>query len=265
MGNNTIKDAIARKNEQSPQYDYMWRVELPSLDPPVGASLGGIFDNLDTASRSNMSGNLGKIASGVGEFVQGLSGLVNGATTPMADLNHRVATFDTPFFQMDTKKITDRNSFWYAASNNDIGGINLTMDEFEDGATYRYLDAWKNLIINPDGTYNPPAAYKRTIKFIRMSATNLDLHIHYYEGYFISELSNIQNNYESNGVLQYSATLTGDNIRTVLIPEATVKQRVAAAETSIMLQDWANDKFRVDGWKGAEKIRMLGEVADLFR
>lgn len=262
MSNSTIKDALARKNEQSPQYDYMWRVELPSLAAPIDTSLD-FMDRVDTDTPPR--GNLAKIASGVGEFASNLSGIATGVTTPMADINHRVATFDTPYFQMDTKKITDRNSYWYSASNNDIGAINITMDEFEDGATYRYLNDWKNLIVNADGTYNPPAAYKRTVKFIRMSATNLDLHVHFYEGYFISELSNIQNSYEGNGVLQYTATLTGDNINTVLIPEAIVKQRVAAAESSIMLQDWANDKFRVDGWSGAQKIRMLGEVADLFR
>lgn len=270
MGQSTIKDALARKKQQNPQYDYMWRVELPDITkPPMGR---GIYDEMSTSVESTInavkSGNIGNVmdqmSSSLSYFNSLLRGIQPGPGGAMDTLNHRVSNFDSPFFQMDTKKITHQNSFWYSASNNDIGSINMTIDEFEDGLTYEYLNGWKNLIINADGTYNPPSYYKRNIKFIRMSATSLDLHVFYYRGYFINEVNNIQNNYEGNDITQYSAIFTGDSMEHIPISPSEVRSRVARAETSIMLQDWANDKFRVDGMSGAEKVRLLGDLSRIF-
>lgn len=272
MGQSTIKDALARKKQQSPQYDYMWRVELPDLTQmPIDSymnSAGAFKNDMSSAFGSFRTGDisdaLGSINSGVSRLSMLLEGAKAGLGGVQEAMNHRVSSFDSPFFQMDTKKITHQNSFWYSASNNDIGSINMTMDEFEDGATYAYLNLWKNLIINDDGTYNPPHLYKRDIKFIRMSATNLDLHIFHYKGYFINEVSNIQNNYEGNDITQYSAIFTGDSMEHIPISPSEVRGRVAMQETSIMLQDWANDKFRMDGFSGADKVRLLGDLSRIF-
>lgn len=252
MTSRTIKDALARKKTQSPQYDYLWRVELPDLTVPSSESI----ISTDTFG-SSFLGSIANVA---------LDMLVDKIDTAggMQELNHRVTSIDTPYFQMDTKKITDRNTFWYSASNNDIGSINMTIDEMEDGATYNYLNAWKNMIIRDNGTYNPPAMYKRNIKFIRLSATHLDLHVFNYVGYFLNEIQNIQNNYEGNDITQYNCVFTGDGVEYKPVPASMVKTMVHGAETSIILQDWSNDKFRFDGFSGAERVKILSDLSKIF-
>jgi|AntDeeMinimDraft_6_1070357.scaffolds.fasta_scaffold01626_2 hypothetical protein len=254
MGQSTIKDALARKKTQSPQYDYMWRVELPDLTTAPVETRGPYAQ----IQKSQFNSFIDKAV----KFASSLSGLSAGGG--MEEMNHRVNSIDTPFFQMETKKITNQNSFWYSASNNDIGSISMTIDEFEDGATYSYLNLWKSLIINEDGTYNPPNLYKKNIKLIRMSATNLDLHVFRYKGYFLNEVNNIQNSYEGNDITQYSTVFTGDAMEHIPVPPAEVKGRVAMAESSIMLQDWANDKFRMDGKSGADKVRIMADLSRIF-
>lgn len=258
----TISQALARKKSNSPQYDYMWRVELPSLAiPSIASTSSGFIDSITGFDGSDFLRSSMNVLERGSAALASISKFTGGT---MDDVSHRVYQIDTPYFQMDTKKITYRNAFWYSASNNDIGSINITIDEYEDGLTYDYLNSWKNLVINPDGSYGVPAAYKRDLLFYRMSSTNLDLHIFKYNGYFINEISNTQNSYEGNGVLQYTAVLTGDGVEYIPVSPAMVTARVSAAESNIILQDWAKDKFRVDGLNGIEKIRMLGEVARLF-
>lgn len=253
----TIKDALARKQTQSPQYDYLWRVELPDLSLPTADTMSASVGGIANSSLGDIGNAMANTALSI------LSGKLN-AQGGMQELNHRVNAMDTPYFQMDTKKITDKNTFWYSASNNDIGSINMTIDEMEDGLTYDYLNSWKNLIIRDDGTYNPPAMYKKDIKFIRLSATHLDLHVFNYKGYFLNEIQNIQNNYEGNNVTQYNCVFTGDGIEYNPIPSSMVKTMVHSAEASIMLQDWANDQFRFDGFSGSERVKVLSDLSNIF-
>lgn len=231
-GTSTIGRALSKKKQQSPQYDYMWRVELP---------------NLDVAIPGNFIGNF---MESIGLF---------GTPSP-EDINHRVTSFDSPFFQLDTKKVTNRNTFWYTASNNDIGSITFNIHEMEDGKTLQYLVGWQNLIINEDGTYNPPAFYKKPVRFYRLSATTLDLHEYVYEGFFISEIATMNNTYDGNEVTTYNVTLTGDNISYNFMEGATVRQRVMAKELELLGKSWVNDNVRLSGNGVSEALRKAGSI-----
>ena len=163
----TMAEAMGRKRDQSPQYDFLWRVELPDI----------------------------------------------GGVSPM-DINHRIETFDSPFFELETTKVTAKTSFWYSASNNDIGEINMTVHDMEDGATLEYFLKWYKLIVNDDGTYNPPVNYKKPIKFHRLNALNQEtLHSYTYLEYFVTAIQTLSNTYESNDFTKYNITLAGDSIK----------------------------------------------------
>lgn len=227
----TIKAALSKKKQQSPQYDYLWRVEMPLLE----ASPVSFMDEI---------------------------GIGGGVTAE--DINHRITSFDTPFFQLDTKKVTNKNSFWYTASNNDIGSISFTIHEMEDGKTLQYLTDWQNLIINEDGTYNPPAFYKKPVRFYRLSATTLDLHEYIYEGFFITEIATMNNTYDSNDVTAYSVTLTGDTIDYNFMDGGEVRSKVMAKELEIIGKSWVDDKVRLSGNGVSDALRKAGSIGGML-
>jgi len=254
--NANIGDALAKKKQQSPQYDFLWRVDLPSLNPMLNSA-----DSLVTqASRINFSNGIG---AGLMSVANVISSVLGGVMVNPDDINHRVMTFDTPFFQLDTKKVTNKNSFWYTASNNDIGSISFTIHEMEDGKTLQYLDAWKSLIINADGTYNPPVFYKRPVRFYRLSASKLDLHEYIYEGFFISEISTMSNSYEDNGITTYSVTLTGDSVQYNFLSGAEVRSKITAKELAIMGKSWVGDNTKLSGSGLQNVLRTASGIADL--
>ena len=191
----TLAEAMGKKRAQSPQYDFLWRVELP------------VLSNTDPG--------------------------INQQYIDPRELNHRIETFDSPFFQLDTKKVTNKNSFWYTASNNDLGSISLTIHDMEDGATLKYFTQWYNLIANPDGTYNPPVSYKKPVQFFRLSTKERDLYTYIYRGFFVTEIQTLSNSYESNDFTKYSITLTGDTIEYNFTPGSEI-----ATDSSIMNEQW---------------------------
>ena len=169
----TMAQAMGKKREQSPQYDFLWKVELPEV--------------------SNVSPE---------------------------DINHRIETFDSPFFELETTKVTAKNSFWYSASNNDVGQISMTVHDMEDGATLQYFLEWYKLIVNNDGTYNPPATYKKPIKFHRLSARYQEiLHTYTYLQFFVTDIQTLSNTYESNDFTKFNVTLTGDSVKHDIISD----------------------------------------------
>lgn len=231
-GSSTIADAMGRKKRQSPQYDFLWRVELPMLD---------------TASPGNF-------------LEEALSGIMGQVTAP-DEINHRIDSIETPFFQFDTKKVTNKNTYWYTASNNDIGQITLSVQDMEDGGTLKYFTDWKNLIQNDDGTYNPPAEYKKTIKFYRLSATKLDLHVYTYEGFFVSEIQTMNNTYDSNDITTYSITLAGDDVKYEFMSGTEVQSKVMMKEIEIMGKQWVNDKVKIQNEGLSDILQTAGGLS----
>lgn len=236
-GSAVIADSMAKKKQQSPQYDFLWRVELPDLDSPSTSIIDSFISQIGGSANSIMA----------------------------SDVNHRVVNFDSPMFKLDTKQIPNKNSYWYTASNSDVGTISLTLHEMEDGSSLKYLTQWRDLIVNEDGTYNPPASYKKSIRFYRMSATKLDLHMYEYNGFFISEISPVSNSYDGNGITSYSVTLTGDEVKYDFMSGAEVRTKVIAKELEIMGKQWIKGNTKLSGSGLTNVLRTAGSLGNLVR
>ena len=175
---------IRRKIE--PARTYLWRVELPDLSI---MNTGYVSESMNKAKD-----------------------LYDGLIPPfdMEKFNTKITEVNTPYWTIDSDKVIDGASFWYTARHNDISNVSIVIDEDQYGNTLDYFDIWKALMVNDNGTYNPPAFWKKTIKVYRLNLLKLDFQVLEYNGYFPTELSNINNGYESDGALQYSVSFTGD-------------------------------------------------------
>lgn len=199
-----LAEALAKKYEQAPQLAYMWRVELPVLSQytdPSGGALNAYVNRFVYPQNKSLTS---KIA--------GLSG----AST----VSHRVYEFSGPFTSYDTEKRAYAGTFTYAASHSEIGTISIVVDEYEDGATLEYFNTWMKLITNPDNSKNPPAFYKRNIKYVKLTSMQTDIHISEYSGCFPTEIAPLGNSYENNGVMQYNITITCDNVKHTIVSVA---------------------------------------------
>lgn len=130
----------------------------------------------------------------------------------MQKFNTKITEVTTPYWTIDSDKVTNGASFWYTARHNDISNVSVVIDEDHQGSTLDYFDIWKALMVNDNGTYNPPAFWKKTIKVYRLNLLKLDFQVLEYNGYFPTELSAINNGYEADGALQYSVSFTGDTL-----------------------------------------------------
>jgi hypothetical protein len=128
------------------------------------------------------------------------------------EISSRVLSITTPYHAFGVEKAKHGNGFWYFANTVDLGQITLEVMEYGDGLTFEYFDMWRRLISNPDGTFNPPVRYKKNLKFYRLDTMKQDVSLDTYTGYFVSSISEIANDYEANGVVKYSITLTGDEV-----------------------------------------------------
>jgi hypothetical protein len=195
-----ILKAVERKKTQNPQMEYMWRVELPSLVQPANSPYPRI---------------------GACEQRSG---------TELDDLSSRITSIEAPNPTLETKKNTLNSSFFYTATHNDIGNITIKIDEMEDGLTLDYFNCWMSSIVDSNGLYYPPAAYKRDIKIVRLSSTGDDIHFSRYIGYFPTGISPINYSYESAGIMQYSVSFTGDTVEHYIIPAHQIRQAVDNAQ-----------------------------------
>jgi len=238
-----IQDALARKQNQNPQFDFMFRVEMPDLvaDRTLSASsgasgaFGGAFESIDAANPfQSLSGPLG----GFGSITNllGVSAMTGGGMQNTVDeISHRIWSVEAPFTTYETLKSTDKDTFWYRAGPSDIGNITMTIDEMEDGATLQYLLDWQKLIDNGgNGTRNPPIAYKRNIKVIRLNAAKMDAHIHLYKGYYPIEISPSSFSNDSNGVLQYNVQFSGDSVEHIMIPSGEILNQISQNQDDIL-------------------------------
>ena len=272
-----IAEALERKKEQLPQFDYMWRVELPPiqadgmLDPSGAAflntatpaldiigggsgsplqgirdSVNGLINKAGTFARQQASnipgynaveeflgGGLSSSSSGILRSSAAVASVLKSRSSGSI-LSHRVFSVDMPYQSFEINKNTFGSTFFYTAANNEVGSMGIKIDEYEDGDSLRYVEAWRNLICNPDGSYNPPAVYKRDIKFIKMSSTGADLHITIYKNCFPNEISPSSFSYDSNTITQYSVTFTGDSVEHIFVPANEVIQTVVSMQPEIM-------------------------------
>lgn len=233
-----IEDALARKHEQQPQFDWLWRVDLPDISQvvdPTGQNVVQQYtSNLNLAEAQYFNG-----------------------TVVSRYLSHRVYEFNTPYTEFDQRKSTEKASFRYGVDHSDIGSITMTMDEYEDGLTLRYLLAWQSLMDNPDGTRNPPVLYKKPVTFYRLSATKLTLHKSTYLGYFPNQISPMQNSQEGSGITQFQVTLTGDDVSHRFVD---VSGEIDMAIEEISHASYQNKGFTLDSIDDVQKRRVLDRV-----
>lgn len=262
----TIEDAIARKYQQLPQFDYMWRVELPELgregfmDPFGVTALNCSPDVAEFVTGGFGGGALSTFASGVRRLANTVTTAVGNVTerfgfpNPLAGrsfesigrstslkterqtdmLNHRVFSIDTPYKSFEVTKHTFGQGFFYNAGTNEIGSMSMRIDEYEDGATLDYLLQWQKLIQNNDGTHNPPAAYKRDIRFIKMASSGIDLHVTVFRGCWPSEIANSSFSYDSSAISQISVTFSVDGVEHFIIPASQVISAVESVQGDIL-------------------------------
>lgn len=304
-----IAEALERKKEQLPQFDYMWRVELPSIQAdgmfdPSGAaflntaapaldiigggsgstlqgirdSVNGLIDKASTFARQQVSsipgynavedflgGGLNSSSSGFLRSSTAVASVLKNRSNGSA-LSHRVFSVDMPYQSFETNKNTFGSTFFYTAANNEVGTLSIKLDEYEDGDSLRYIEAWRNLICNPDGSYNPPAVYKRDIKFIKMSSTGADLHITIYKNCFPNEIAPSSFSYDSNTITQYSVTFTGDSVEHIFVPANEVIQTVIAMQPEILQGNGYGDgdffSLSAGGISGAVLPGMVSKALD---
>lgn len=140
------------------------------------------------------------------------------------ELNGRIASISTPYHTFETGKEIDGNSFWYFAKSIDIGSITLEITEHEDGMSFDYFKNWQQMIANDNGTFNPPNYYKRNLNFFRLDSGKTKIIHDKYHGYFISGISDVANDYETNGLVKFTVTLTGDNVERIALDNSAAQQ-----------------------------------------
>ncbi|WGH49700.1 hypothetical protein [Alishewanella phage vB_AspM_Slicko01] len=227
-----IAGAIRRKKEQLPQFDYLFIVKMPDLT--IGSSASQPYVNWIDYNALQF------------EVDQ--------------DINHRVFAINAPNPTYDTKKTQTKNTYWYSISNKDIGQISITMDEMEDGMTLKYLNAWRTLMENGDGTYNAPLIYKRDILLIRYSGSKNELSTITYKGCFPVGMSESTYTHEGSGILQYNATFACDSV-SYAIPDG-IRQAIASVQQSII--DAAPAPSSGSGLNVDSAINILGRIQDLI-
>jgi hypothetical protein len=221
-----ISKAIKIKKEQLPQFDYLFVVKMPDLTINPDGSYSDDIEYFDMD----------------------------------IEINHRVFTMTAPNYTYDTVKTQTKNTYWYSASNRDIGQISITMDEFEDGLSMRYLKEWFRLIENDDGTYNVPSYYKRDIQLIRYSGTKNELSVLTYKGCFPTSISESTYSYEGSGILQYNVTFACDTVSFNV--SDNVRAAIQEAQESIKNELPASKSG--SGLNISSAINILGRVADVI-
>jgi len=193
-----LADVLARKKRARPQKSYMWRVVLPDIT------------NTDHISSSS-SRAVARAKSLVDTYA------FDGGGIDMADINHRVMSINAPFLNIQMEQVNQHNTVWHRPTRNEISEFTMEVEDYEDALTFKYLDYWRKTIQNPDGTYNPPAFFKRRLILHRMAASsNLDLMTHIYSGCSLSAISELASDYESSTILRYNVTFTVDDVHTVI-------------------------------------------------
>lgn len=223
-----ISKAIKRKKEQLPQFDYLFLVKMPDL-----TIADAYLSSIDYTDKSFDVDN---------------------------DINHRVFSISAPNPTFDTVKTQTKNTYWYSASNKDIGQISITFDEFEDGMSLKYIKAWMDLIENRDGTYNTPVYYKRDIFIIRYSGTKNELSTITYRGCFPTSIGESSYSHENSGILQYNVSFACDGV-SYDIPDG-IKPAIAQVQDEIIngLPDYKSGS----GLNIGSAINILGRLTDII-
>lgn len=231
--------SLTRRRNSEPARSYLWAVELPNL--AVAPASGGKSKSLRAAESD---------ASNAIEPVN------------LQLLNSLVTSFNAPIFSFETDKVTDGNTFWYRATHNDISNISMTIEEQQDGIVWKYLNSWKNLITHSNGGYNPPSYYKRDIVFYRLDMSKRTFQTFTYSNYFISEVSDVSNDYNSDEAVTYTVSFTGDSLVSVdTISKSDLDRRMEQVSNVLGGTEIPFDRFNYSGIPTPTIQNLLGTIA----
>lgn len=88
---------------------------------------------------------------------------------------HTIVAVGLPSQDFEIDSIPRRGSQFKTPGANTISTLNLTFIEDDTGLVSRNLEAWRNLIYNPDtGTYGTPSEYQAQIDIKLMSGQNFE-------------------------------------------------------------------------------------------
>lgn len=184
------ESALANRRNSPPQGAYLWCVELPNLDDhPTDTSKSPSFNEAVRSLKSNRF------------YV---------AELDMMLINTLVTSLNQPFFSIDTDKVVEGNRFWHTAKHYDISSISVTLEEQQSGIAWQYINNWRQLVLNRLGGYNPPHFFKRDIKLHRLNPAKQVFQTFVYKGCFITEVTSLSNDYNSNSPLEYTMNLSVD-------------------------------------------------------
>lgn len=194
-----IADIMTKKRSQLPQYEYLFRVELPDIPQ----------------------------------------------SPPVSEINHRVYSVTLPNTAWETRKNIEGGAYWYSATSEDIGNVVMKLDDYEDGATFSYLQRWQALYGDLSdfrsgeksvlkGGRAAPVFYKKAIKIIRLSSTLKDIHQHVYKGYFPTDIGTVGFSHDGSGLLQYDVTFTGDRVEHKMDDYSSVLEKMRKEHEDII-------------------------------
>jgi len=205
MGGFNLKQAIASRQLNAPQRNYLWRVLLPDItqDSAWVTSRNQFFKDINYNPYSATS--------------------ILSSPTALA-ISNRVKSISVPFVTLNTDKQQVGMSYWYYGKKNDIGNIQMDILEYEDASTFQYLTGWQMMSTVPakcdngtitgfqrKDTVNPPMFYKFPIYVFRLDTKKLDLYMDTYADYFLTGISEVSSDYQNSDILSYSVSFTGDS------------------------------------------------------
>ena len=195
-----LVSAIENRRMATPQKSYLWRVGLPDLRM-VPPSINNIKNSTDVSLLRKQLSTL----------------------PPCVSIEPRITAIQAPFTTFEIQTETFQNSSWSFVGKNNTGQISMTIQEYEDGQTYEYLHGWMRMIKKQDdGTYFPPAFYKRDIHVYRLDTTKQTITDDTYIGFFLSGINEISNEYDTSGIVGYNITMAGDSMTHKLVDRSYV-------------------------------------------
>lgn len=244
-----FEKAIEQKKNLQHAREYLWRVELPNpIDFPEPPFDSQSFEYAKEIVRYGMSSRY------TDEIIE--------------ELGTRVTSIETPFFTVDSDKTTRGSTFWYRAMHNDIDTVTITMEEVyqQDRPTTRqYLNDLKSLIVNSNGTYNPPFFYKQDFVFYALNTQKLDVEGIRFKGYFISEVSSRENNYDTNDIKVYTARFTGDSSEDIFIDEGKVKDTLGKIDDDLISRQLENNFLQLDELDAQRQAAIFEQLGTLLQ
>lgn len=127
-------------------------------------------------------------------------------------VGERIIEVEIPMPELTSAATPQGNSNWYYVNTDDIGNITMKILEGEDHLTTNYFNNWRNKIVNPDGTYNPPKLYKKNIIVYQLSATLKVSKSYKLIGYFPLKSSIPAFSGDSNEIKTLDVEFSGDSI-----------------------------------------------------